>query len=365
MERPKLFVWQGGWRGGAARITRDVAEALSARGVDVTLGVFAPNPECALPQLVLAPPRWLPGIFHSLWASVVWKRRHGQTFRGVYTHTLGWWKPPATLLFVHDAVDVDRARIAIPDLPHRLVYRFWQWLYERFCLTRADIIFSATGEFTSYLRRHGVHSKRIVPSGSWFDDRFTPAPQRRMPHAPVRIVFIGDPAEPGKQFSLMREALKHNGRYELHVLGGTAKATSGQTYFHGYLSPAAVHDKLTAMDIFVMPSRSEGFSLALLEALAAGLPCVVNVSALTRELQNIRSIIPYDANRDRLSDVLRRVVEQYETLAVVDDRIHRFRRSRLLPQEADAVANAFQHVVGDVSVKSRIEAAVPRGGLKE
>lgn len=49
-----------------------------------------------------------------------------------------------------------------------------------------------------------------------------------------------------------------------------------RAHFLGELDPTAVKHLLAAGDLFVFPSRHEGMSLALLEAMAAGLPAVVS-----------------------------------------------------------------------------------------
>lgn len=52
--------------------------------------------------------------------------------------------------------------------------------------------------------------------------------------------------------------------------------------FAGYLSD--ISEVLAASDIFVLPSRSEGFSYALIEGLASGLPCVSTAVGGSSEL---------------------------------------------------------------------------------
>jgi glycosyltransferase involved in cell wall biosynthesis len=58
---------------------------------------------------------------------------------------------------------------------------------------------------------------------------------------------------------------------------------NGRVTLTGRLSNIA--DPLSAADLFVLPSRSEGYALALVEALRAGLPCIASSSvAAAREL---------------------------------------------------------------------------------
>ncbi|GHU74562.1 hypothetical protein AGMMS49992_16360 [Clostridia bacterium] len=56
-----------------------------------------------------------------------------------------------------------------------------------------------------------------------------------------------------------------------------------------------VHRILSAFDVFVFPSKYEGFGIALLEAQAAGLPCVVSDAIVKEAIITEVSVLPLTA----------------------------------------------------------------------
>ena len=66
---------------------------------------------------------------------------------------------------------------------------------------------------------------------------------------------------------------------QVHRLGIQNRVT-----FVGYVSREALNPHYNAADVFVLPSYNEGMSLAVLEAMAAGLPVVVTRTGGTEEL---------------------------------------------------------------------------------
>lgn len=76
--------------------------------------------------------------------------------------------------------------------------------------------------------------------------------------APARLMIVGD--------GPLRE--------ELTQLRDSLGMTSDEVHFTGRLDDPS--DVLKASDLFVLPSRAEGMSNSLLEAMATGLPCVVS-----------------------------------------------------------------------------------------
>jgi glycosyltransferase involved in cell wall biosynthesis len=58
---------------------------------------------------------------------------------------------------------------------------------------------------------------------------------------------------------------------------------SKNVVFTGFISDKQVSDALHSSRIFVLPSTEEGFGLAVLEAMAAGLPCILSDLPALRE----------------------------------------------------------------------------------
>ena len=104
-----------------------------------------------------------------------------------------------------------------------------------------------------------------------------------------------------------------------------ASRTGDNIQFTGHLGAAARCDALTAADMFVLTSASEGLPNAVLEALAAGLPCLLTDRCHVPEVEAARAgrvlpaaIEPLEAAlREMLADPaeLRRMGDHARTLA--------------------------------------------------
>jgi hypothetical protein len=104
---------------------------------------------------------------------------------------------------------------------------------------------------------------------------------------PLRLIYTGRLDEPVKRVSAlpaMSARLARRGlRHRLTVVGdGPAAASLRQAAagndairFTGAIEPHRVAELLRRHDVFVLPSRTEGLSLAALEAMAAGCPLVI------------------------------------------------------------------------------------------
>ena len=152
-------------------------------------------------------------------------------------------------------------------------------------LRRPDFIQSVTPIDATTLTEAGFspEQRAMVPYGV---DQGEP-PIRAFVDGPLRrIIGVGVLNDNQKGFSTAIRALASLPDASLRLVGQRDHETSalealGRNLLGGRFSTATlargqVADELMAADAFILPSRSEGFCLAVLEALESGLPCVVS-----------------------------------------------------------------------------------------
>lgn len=96
----------------------------------------------------------------------------------------------------------------------------------------------------------------------------------------------------------------------------TAGVSDDAFTFTGMLEGPAKHGAFAASSVFVLPSYSEGFSMAVLEAMAAGLPCVITTACNFPEAgeAGVAKVVPAEsvAFADALEELLASPTEAVE-----------------------------------------------------
>jgi len=159
------------------------------------------------------------------------------------------------------------------------------------------------------LRRWGVPERRIavIPKGIdaaefRYDPALRAAARARLGIAPdVPVIGAVGRLEPGKRFDrLIRAVAQVPGAVVLLVGDGSARTAlqrlaviegvADRVVFAGAVGH--VREMLCAMDVFASPSDHESFGLAVLEALAAGLPALYAACPPLEELTQARTAVP-------------------------------------------------------------------------
>lgn len=172
-------------------------------------------------------------------------------------------------------------------------------LYERFVgkrlLAIARRVIAVSDDVRTHLERLGVASERITVIPNGVDvERFQPAVDRSSSR--VVVVSVGRLiANKGQHLLLdaMAELRAEGLDFELRLVGDgplrrdleTQVGRLGLSDSVRFLGEQSrVEDTLRDADIFVRPSFTEGMSLAVLEAMATGLACVVTDVSGSRQL---------------------------------------------------------------------------------
>jgi glycosyltransferase involved in cell wall biosynthesis len=153
---------------------------------------------------------------------------------------------------------------------------------------RAAVVVGVSRETEGIARDLGARDVRLVANGVDL-----PPLARRTDHTPLRVGVLGRLA-PEKGLDVLLAATRDVEGIEVHVGGdGPLRAElerAGGATFHGQVEGAAF---LAGLDVFCLPSRSEGLPFALLEAMAHGLPCVATaVGDVPEALSGAGLVVP-------------------------------------------------------------------------
>lgn len=129
---------------------------------------------------------------------------------------------------------------------------------------------------------------------------------------------------------------RHRGALEAHV---TALGLRQCVTFLGQLDTAGVRDELRKADLFVLASRTEGLPRAMLEAMAAGLPCVGTTVGGIPELLDPEAMVP-PGDAAALADVIKAFLEDpdrsYSAAVRNQEVAHDWARSASSPARREA-----------------------------
>ena len=289
-----LFIIKPERGAGAEMVLVEAAKRLNPDRFWVICGLLTPDTEQIIPAQLATVDFRMPGL--NGW---VWLRFFFQLCWVIYRHQID-------AIHVNSYVPGNYVRLAAALMQVPIVIDHWHG-FTRFNRKRRFIC-RILGRFTdlSLAVSQGVKDYlveeigldparvRVVVNGvdSAALDAARPSPEVRrelgLPEGARVIGLVGRLDHWGKGHKELFEAMAHlREKYPLRALivgGGRREeevrqmaaslGLAGQVHFLG--SRRDVPDLLQAMDIFVLPSYSEGLSLALLEAMAAGLPVIVS-----------------------------------------------------------------------------------------
>ena len=201
-------------------------------------------------------------------------------------------------------------------------------------------------------RFHGGHY-RIVPNGVTLPAGGVPAPRRRMPGEPLRIVFVGQAVERKGLPVLVRafEALRGQVPAELTIVGATHDEiapllmdAAGVTAL-GRIDDDARHAALVDADVLCAPSLGgESFGMVLTEAFAAGRGVVASDIAGYRDVvaDGADGLLVPRGDATKLAETLRDLALEPERTTRLGAEAARSAERYAWPRVAEQVVAAYE-----------------------
>jgi len=174
--------------------------------------------------------------------------------------------------------------------------------------------------------------------------------------------------EPDKNTELIIKALpelrKHYPNISLNIIGngscmGPLKDLVRELQiaelvdFYGTLTHKGVMNILQASDIFVLPTRREGFPKVILEAFACGLPVIAtSVSVIPQLVGDDKGIIIYDSTPEAIVEAVLRMISDENRFAQMSLRAREASRSYTLEKWQNIIGNRLKGAWYKISSES-------------
>jgi len=152
-----------------------------------------------------------------------------------------------------------------------LIARIWDWTIGRVVARRATCVgvSKASSEFIK-----GLGAKSAVTIYNGVDHSIFYPASHPVQNNPVRVLYAGR-LEWTKGIDILNDvALQLDGKVHISVAGDGEYPTGDKVECLGHLTPEQLADEMRKSDIFLLPSRMEGLSRVVQEAMACGLPVV-------------------------------------------------------------------------------------------
>jgi len=343
VKKPRVFIWQGTWRGGAERVMLGLAEAFRKHfKIEPVLGVFERSGSVDFEQIRVKSvfPKKAIG-YNTMWASL-YLSRSGllDGFDIVVAHGGGFWKTGRNFYVCHEAGDLDALARNLPFFS-RITFFPLRGLYIR-NIRRADLVISATRECDRFLERHGVRS---YVRGRNFVDTKLFRPGERRPGETFAVLFVGRD-EPRKNLAALKDACRAlGGDVVLYIIGAEGKSENNIKYL-GYVSDEELAEWYRRVNVFALPSFWEGFPITVLEAMASGTPVLASVYAVPEELREFAiTFNPY--SEGELLEKLRWIRQNYGEAIKISEKARRFvvenyEKEKVLKWEVRTILKEFE-----------------------
>lgn len=265
------------------------------------------------------------------WKSARWLQQHRSEFDLVQVYGAVTSAPGDinTVQFVH------RGWLQSPAHTARIrrdYYGAYQWVYSRLnaylekpALRQAKVVIAVSQKIRQELIDLGIAPEKIqvILNGVDLQEFFPGEADRRQLGLPEQVplaVFVGDIRTSRKNLDTVLQALVSVPALHLAVLGSLAGSPypqlatklelDGRVHFLDFRRDVAA--VMRAADLFVFPSRYEACTLALLEAMASGLPVVTADSTGGAEIvsPDCGAVLPDSEDSQALAQILEQLVNQ-------------------------------------------------------